>query len=319
MQDGEYRFFVHDFKAGIARAHIDLGEVAYDEHGYFWMANERDEGSRYPKERLAAAEIPPDLVFYEFHDLDSESLDDLLGFQQRYGLLTSVFRSHHIALLQDGVTPGALDPAVYFADDLQSIRATNELFVRYDPALGRHAPSEEDGRHSRFSESSLREVRMCVKRLQWATDLLLDARPESGGEDRDSAFIAGVTEALVLAIAEYFPLVEYTQDCSAGRPMPLSALLVAQLMSGLCDTEAFHVCACEECGRRFQWKRNPAGVAGRRTGSKYCSDECQIRQKRINQQRRRHAAASGAGGGDVPSSGGESGVGRSQEEPTAGK
>ena len=69
-------------------------------------------------------------------------------------------------------------------------------------------------------------------------------------------------------------------------------------MAGLCDAEAFHVCACEECGRRFQWKRGRDGVAGRRTGAKYCSNECQIRQKRINQQRRRRAAASGGGGGE---------------------
>lgn len=299
MQDGEFRFYVHDFKPGIARAHIDLGEVAYDEHGYFWMADEREEGSRYPKERLAAAEVPSDLVFYEFHDLDPENMGDLLAFQRRFGLLTSIFRSHHIALLQDGACSRALDPTVYFADDLRSIRATNNLFARYDATLGHYVPTEEDGRHSRFSESSLEEARMCVRRLQWATDLLLDARPESGGCEHDPEFVAGVTEALVLAIAEYFPLVEYTRDCGAARTMPLSVLLVAQLMAGLCDAEAFHVCACEECGRRFQWKRGRDGVAGRRTGAKYCSDECQIRQKRINQQRRRRAAAAGGGGGEA--------------------
>ena len=288
-----FRFFVHDFRNGLTRAHVDLGKVEYDETGYFWMANEYEDrnGAMYPKRRLDMAKIPVDLAFYEFHDLDAENFDELLDFQQRYGLLTSIFRTYHSGLAQPGQSSKVLDATEYFAYDLQTIQQTFSYFAKYDPEEGRHKPTREDYKHSRFAESSLEEVRMCVKRLQWATDVLLDARPESGRDAHNPKFISALTETLVASISDFFPLVEYTQDCFEPRPMPLSALLVAQLLASLCDEEAFHICAYEACGRRFQWKRNGNGVAGRRTGSKYCCEDHQIRQKRINQQRRRHAEA----------------------------
>ncbi|MGN0034405.1 MAG: hypothetical protein ACI364_01575, partial [Coriobacteriales bacterium] len=143
--------------------------------------------------------------------------------------------------------------------------------------------------HSRFAESSLLEVTASVKRVQWATSLLLDSRPENNRGDHDPEFVAKVTATLAQIVAEYIPLVEYGNDPAAPIPMPLSVLMIAQLLTALCDEEAFHICQYEYCNREFQWKRNKSGIAGRRTGSKYCCDDHQIRQKRINQRRKRQA------------------------------
>ena len=295
MSSSTYRFLVHDFRGEIKRAHVDHGRVFYDDKGYFWMANEynrpeeREDGVCYLKLRLDPAEIPEDLVFYEFRDLDSEDVGGLLAFQRRYGIITSIFRSLHSGVMQGTLQSKVLDPAEYFEYDMMTVNATNNIFVRYDPEEGRHVSRDEDYEHSRFAESSLLEVTASVKRIQWAVDLLLDSRPENNRGDHNPEFVAKLTATLAQIVAEYFPLVEYGDDPKAPIPMPLSVLLIAQLLSALCDGEAFHVCQYECCNREFQWKRNKNGVPGRRTGSKYCCDDHQIRQKRINQRRKRQA------------------------------
>lgn len=313
MDVNTYRFLVHDFREGIKRAHIDHGNVFYDDKGYFWMANEynkpeeREDGMAYSKLRLNPAEIPEDLVFYEFRDLDPEDIEGLLAFQQQYGIITSIFRSLHSGVMQGTLQSKILNPTEYFEYDMMTVNATNKIFVRYDPDKDRHVNREEEYKHSRFAESSLLEVTASVKRIQWAVDLLLDSRPENNRDDHNPEFVAKVTSTLAQIVAEYFPLVEYGDDPMAPIPMPLSVLLVAQLLSALCDGEAFHVCQYERCNREFQWKRNKYGVAGRRTGSKYCCEEHQIRQKRINQRRKRQADR-------LAASGEETGTGKKQSQ-----
>lgn len=293
MGNKTYRFLVHDFREGIKRAHVDHGDVFYDEKGYFWMANEynkpeeREDRVVYSKLRLHAAKIPDDLVFFEFRDLDPEDIGGLLSFQQKYGILTSIFRSLHSSTMQGTLQSKVLNPIEYFEYDIMTVNATNKIFVRYDPDKGRHVNLEEEYSHSRFAESSLLEVAASVKRIQWAVDLLLGSRPENNRGDHNPEFVAKVTATLAQIVAEYFPLVEYGDNPKAPIPMPLSVLLIAQLLTALCDEEAFHICQYECCNREFQWKRNKDGIAGRRTGSKYCCDDHQIRQKRINQRRRR--------------------------------
>lgn len=295
MSGKTYRFLVHDFREEIKRAHVDLGSVFYDEKGYFWMANEynrpedREGGMVYSKVRLSAAKIPDDLVFYEFRDLDPEDIEALLSFQRKYGVITSIFRSLHSSTMQGALQSAVLNPVEYFEYDLMTVKATNSMFVRYDSGKGCHVSLEEDYLHSRFAESSLLEVTASVKRIQWAVNLLLDSRPENNRGSHDPEFVAKVTATLAQIVAEYFPLVKYCDDPKAPIPMPLSVLLIAQLLSALCDGEAFHVCQYECCNREFQWKRNHDGIAGRRTGSRYCCDDHQIRQKRINQRRKRQA------------------------------
>ncbi len=252
-------------------------------------------------ESKTVIEVPLDLSLREFADLDSSDFEKLKAFQERFGLISSPYRnmpslSNHLSHFNDGTKLLILN---YFEDEINACKYSNQMWLEYSQWLSRehgdailsinnmHDWPKDETFPIRANFSSMDEVSQTVSNVQHMVKATSAVKMGSHSETDEE--MASLFSSIISDMAsQKLPFFQYVIDVSPDEDTHLpnsEVTLIEALMFNhalsLVDSETFKTCENPECGRVFQYKKG-----GRRAGSRYCCDECQLRAKRLRQNQR---------------------------------
>ena len=232
--------------------------------------------------------LPNDFYLREFMALNPDDYDQLLEFQNEWGLIKSFMGENddpalRMMNLANGLTNQPRRDEYTAAKKTQKIRNSTSI---YEAGRGWLFESEET--IEQMSAVSLDESSACVANMQVYIKALVDAAENGVIEDENHPTWHYVNSRDgVRYISSYvdmwFPTISLTTEADAhmGNNVPIMAMIAAQCLYGLQTKERgeYTFKTCLQCGEVFQFGRK--GEEGdslykpRPAASPYCSPQCQ--------------------------------------------
>lgn len=241
-----------------------------------------------PKE----VKLPNDFFINEFMELDSDDVDALLEFQNKWGYIESFHDTLHMKAWDFGKDSfRETFERIGYKEEYQEMRMTHTIRESaYRTEVDGDADSFEITEEMLEMSSAVNvdEARICVKNAQLFINALVDAAQYGIVEDLNSNQYLLVTEAIRQmqeAINRYFPPIELISPIelrSRNSRVPLIPLVYAQCLSGIQTNQrgsyVFRICRLPGCGRRILLGRKGSGAQAytpRRNDSAFCCTEHQ--------------------------------------------
>ena len=242
-------------------------------------------------EEFETKKLPNDFYLREFIDLNEDNVDELLAFQEEYGLISSSLErkpDNMTQLFQVGAQ--FQKDKLGIENEYAAIRVTDGI---REPALGEmllsymETNSVEEEARVRSNAISIDETRACVKNLKVAIRALVEAA-ENGVIEAEGNYHYILSSFAVDYITQYvdrsfktISLMSEADAVYAGKNVSIMAMLAAQCLYGIQTKQhgdyVFKTCLC--CNHVFQFGRTGEDGGNqfrpRPSASKFCSPACQ--------------------------------------------
>lgn len=242
-------------------------------------------------EEFETKKLPNDFYLREFIDLDEDNVDELLAFQEEYGLISSSLdRSpDHITELFHIVAQFHKEK-LGISNEYDAIRVSEGVREQakkdaLDAKIKGSSPSAETV--ERLGAVSIDETRACVKNMKVAIRALVEAA-ENGVIEAEGNYHYILSSFAVDYITQYvdksFKTISLKRKADvvyAGNNVSIMAMLASQCLYGIQTRQhgdyVFKTCLC--CNHVFQFGRKGEDGGNqfrpRPSASQYCSPACQ--------------------------------------------
>ncbi len=250
---------------------ISTGKLAGEP--YFLPSPSSDSGSRL---------IPDNFVLKEFMRLNPNDSDELIAFQQKYGLIGSVVFD------LDGEPKYPIFHALsnnahtLFSDELSGAKLSGEI---------KDYRQENGCPLAAIRPVSVKEASECVRNLQSMIDATIEVKNSPDINKLNPAItLAHIFSELASAVMSskihLFSLCETVPEGTTLHVSLLEAVVIEHAFSLAADRRFWR---CDKCGSYFQYKRRelPPSKTGEGEQRRFCSPECQARAKAKRQNERK--------------------------------